>query len=149
MIHNLPQLHLGPLAIDFPVVLAAMSGYTDWPTRRIARRLGAGLTISEVLLDRFVLNVTKGKKAKRLLRVAEEDHPVGAQLMGSEPEEVAAAAIKLVEAGFDLVDVNFGCPVKKVLSKCRGGHLLSDPDRALRILGRVREAVPPEIPVAV
>jgi len=149
MIRTLPQLRLGPLEIGFPVLLAAMAGYTDWPTRRIARRLGAGLTISEVLLDRFVLSVTRGRKAKRYLRVTDEDHPVGAQVMGSEPDEVARAAVKLVEAGFDLVDVNFGCPVKKVLSKCRGGHLLTDPDRALRIVARVREAVPPEIPVTV
>jgi nifR3 family TIM-barrel protein len=143
------QLRLGPLRIDFPIVLAAMSGYTDWPTRRIARRFGAGLTTSEVLLDRFVLNVTKGKKARRFLRVTDEDHPVGAQLMGSDPREVAAAAIKLVAAGFDLVDLNFGCPVRKVVSKRRGGHLLSDPDRALEIVARVRGAVPPEIPVTV
>ena len=147
MIRTLSPLRLGPLEIGFPVVLAAMAGYTDWPTRRIARRLGAGLTISEVLLDRFVLSVTRGGKAKRYLRVTDEDHPVGAQVMGREPDEVARAAVKLVEAGFDLVDVNFGCPVRKVLSKCRGGHLLTDPDRALRIVARVREAVPPEIPV--
>lgn len=146
---SFPHLRLGPLVIDFPVVLAAMAGYTDWPTRRIARRLGAGLTISEALLDRFVLSVTRGRKAKRYLRVDDDDHPVGAQVMGSEPDEVARAAVKLVEAGFDLVDVNFGCPVKKVLSKCRGGHLLTDPDRALQIVARVRDAVPPGIPVTV
>ena len=149
MIRNLPQLRLGPMAIEFPVVLAAMSGYTDWPTRVVARRLGAGYTVSEVLLDRFVLNVTKGKKAKRFIRVTDEDHPVGAQLMGSDPGEFAAAALKLVEAGFDSIDINFGCPVRKVLSKCRGGHLLSDPQQALEIVARVREAVPTEIPVTV
>jgi tRNA-dihydrouridine synthase B len=147
MTPSLPQLHIGPVVVDFPVVLAAMSGYTDWPTRRIARSLGAGFTTTEALLDRFVVNVTKGKKARRFLRVESEDHPVGAQLMGSDPREMAAAAIKLVEAGFDSVDLNFGCPVRKVLSKCRGGHLLTDPDRALRIVARVREALPPETPV--
>jgi len=149
MTRPLPPLHLEPMAVEFPVVLAAMSGYTDWPTRRIARKLGAGYTVSEVLLDRFVLNVTKGKKAKRFIRVTDDDHPVGAQLMGSEPGELAAAALKLVEAGFDAIDLNFGCPVRKVLSKCRGGHLLSDPERALEIVARVREAVPTEIPVTV
>ncbi len=149
MIPALPPLRLGALTVDFPVVMAAMSGYTDWPARRIARRLGAGMTLSEVLLDRFVLSVTRGRKAKRYLRVVDDDHPVGAQVMGSEPEEVAAAAVKLVERGFDLVDVNFGCPVRKVLSKCRGGHLLTDPSRALRIVARLREAVPSEVPVTV
>jgi nifR3 family TIM-barrel protein len=146
---HLPPLQLGPVAIEFPVALAAMSGYTDWPTRRIARQLGAGFAISEVLLDRFVIDVSKGKKARRFIRVDDDDHPVGAQLMGSDPHELAAAAVKLVEAGFDCVDVNFGCPVRKVLTKCRGGHLLSDPERALAIVARVRDAVPPEIPVTV
>ncbi|NQT14995.1 MAG: tRNA-dihydrouridine synthase [Planctomycetes bacterium] len=146
---TVPQLNFGSLALDFPVVLAAMSGYTDWPTRRIARGMGAGYTLSEVLLDRFVVDVTKGRKARRFVRVTDDDHPVGAQIMGHSAPEMAAAARKLVEAGFDCVDVNFGCPVRKVLSKCRGGHLLSDPTRALEIVARVREAVPPEMPVTV
>jgi len=149
MTRKLPQLRLGPLAIDFPVVLAAMAGVTDWPTRRIARRFGAGYTVSEVLLDQFVVNVTKGKKAGRYLRVTDDDHPVGAQLMGHTADELAAAARKLVEAGFDAVDLNFGCPVRKVVSKCRGGRLLGDPQRALEIVARVREAVSAEIPVTV
>jgi len=149
MIFSLPRLRIGLLAIDFPVVLAAMSGYTDWPTRRIARRFGAAYTLSEVLLDQFVLNVTKGKKAKRFIRVTDEDHPVGAQLMGNEPSAFAAAALRLVEAGFDAIDLNFGCPVKKVLGRCRGGYLLSQPDTALEIVARVRDVLPPEVPVTV
>lgn len=146
---TLPQLRLGAVAIDFPVVLAALSGYSDWPTRVIARRLGAGYTIAEVLLDQFVLNVTKGRKAKRFIHVTDEDHPAGAQLMGSAAEQFAPAALKLVEAGFDCIDLNFACPVRKVLSKCRGGYLLSQPKAALEIVARVREAVPSEIPVTV
>jgi len=149
MTSTLPQLRLGSVSLDFPVVLAALSGYSDWPTRRIARKLGAGYTLSEVLLDRFVVDVTKGRKARRFIRVDDEDHPVGAQVMGHSPLELAAAARKLVAVGFDCVDVNFGCPVRKVVSKCRGGHLLSDPERALEIVARVREAAPPEVPVTV
>jgi nifR3 family TIM-barrel protein len=143
------QLRLGSLAIDFPVVQAALSGYSDWPMRRIARRLGAGFTICEVLLDRFVLDVTKGKKAARYLHISDEDHPVGAQLMGSDPAQFGRAAKKLAEIGFDAIDVNFGCPVKKVVGKCRGGYLLSQPDTALRIVAEVRNAVRPKIPVTV
>ena len=149
MLHTDSKLRLGPLAIDFPVVQAALSGYSDWPMRAIARRLGAGFTICEVFLDRFVLDVTKGPKAARYLRVTNEDHPVGAQLMGSDPQQFRRAAVKLVEAGFDLIDVNFGCPVKKVVGKCRGGYLLSQPETALRIVAEVRDAVRPEIPVTV
>jgi len=146
---TISPIHLGPVRIEFPVALAAMSGYTDWPTRTIARRLGAGYTICEVMLDRFILNVTKGNKARRYLRVTDEDHPVGAQLMGSAADEFAAAALKLVAAGFDVIDLNFGCPVKKVLGKCRGGYLLGQPQRALEIVARVRDALPPHVPLTV
>jgi tRNA-dihydrouridine synthase B len=144
---TISPIHLGPVRIEFPVALAAMSGYTDWPTRTIARRLGAGYTICEVMLDQFILNVTRGKKARRYLRVTDEDHPAGAQLMGSSADEFAAAALKLVAAGFDVIDLNFGCPVKKVLGKCRGGYLLSQPQKALEIVARVREALPPHVPL--
>jgi tRNA-dihydrouridine synthase B len=149
MIADLPQLQIGPLAIEFPAVQAALSGYSDWPMRLIARRAGAAYTVCEVMLDQFILNVTKGRKAKRFLRVSEEEHPCGAQLMGAQPEMFPPAALKLVEAGFDVIDLNFGCPVKKVLGRCRGGFLLSDPDTALAIVGRVRDVLPPHVPLTV
>ena len=108
-------LRLGPVAIEFPAVQAALAGYTDGPMRRIARRLGAPYTLCEVLLDQFVVNVTKGPKVRRFLHVPEEDHPCGAQLMGDSPEQFALAAAKLATVGFDVIDLNFACPVKKVL----------------------------------
>lgn len=144
---NLAPLQLGPVRIEFPVALAPMSGYSDWPTRAIARRMGAGYTVCEVLLDQFVVNVTKGKKALRWIRVADDDHPVGAQLMGSAAEPFVPAALKLVEAGFDVIEVNFGCPVRKVVGKCRGGWMLSQPRTALEILARLREALPSRAPL--
>jgi tRNA-dihydrouridine synthase B len=143
------DLQLGSLVLGFPVVQAPLSGYSDWPMRVMARRLGASYTVCEVLLDAFILNVTKGQKAKRFLRVSEEEHPCGAQLMGAEPDSFAPAALKLVEAGFDVIDLNFACPVKKVLGRCRGGYLLSDPDTALEIVGRVRDCLPPQVPLTV
>ncbi|MGA2031037.1 MAG: tRNA-dihydrouridine synthase [Thermoguttaceae bacterium] len=145
----LRPLRIGGLRIDFPVVQAALSGYSDWPMRVIARRLGAPFTFCEVLLDHFILNVTKGSKARRFINVSDEEHPCGAQLMGDTPEQFAPAALKLVEAGFDVVDLNFACPVRKVLSRCRGGYLLSVPDVALEIVARVREALPPRVPLSV
>ena len=149
IMESLPQLRIGSLAIDFPVVQAPLSGYSDWPMRVIARRLGAGYTVCEVMLDQFILNVTKGRKAKRFLRVTDEEHPCGAQLMGALPEQFPPAALKLVEAGFDVIDLNFACPVKKVLGRCRGGFLLSDPETALSIVAKVRDALPPHIPLTV
>ena len=82
-------------------------------------------------------------------QIADEEHPVGGQLMGSDPAEFAVAARELAAAGFDVIDINFGCPVKKVLGRCRGGYHLGQPDVALEIVSRVREAVPLHIPVSV
>ncbi len=142
-------LNIGPIRLDFPVVQAALSGYSDWAMRVIARRLGAPYTLCEVLLDKFVIEVTRGKKADRFLRVTDEEHPVAAQLMGADPKDFGPAALRLVAAGFDVIDINFGCPVKKVLGRCRGGYLLGQVDTALEIVARTREAVPPHIPVTV
>jgi tRNA-dihydrouridine synthase B len=143
----LRPVSIGAVRIDFPVALAAMSGYSDWPTRAIARRMGAGYTTCEVLLDQFVVNVTKGRKAIRWIRVTDDDHPAAAQLMGSAAEPFVPAARKLVEAGFDVIDVNFGCPVRKVVGKCRGGWMLGHPTKALEILARIREALPSRVPL--
>jgi tRNA-dihydrouridine synthase B len=144
---GLPHLRLGGVDVGFPVVQAALSGYSDLAMRVIARRLGAPYTLCEVLLDRLVLE--GGRRARRHLRVADEEHPVGGQLMGADPEQFGAAAVELVEAGFDVIDINFGCPVRKVLGRCRGGYHLGQPAVALEIVSRVREAVPPCVPVTV
>jgi nifR3 family TIM-barrel protein len=146
---QLPQLRIGPIQLDFPVVQAALSGYTDWPTRVIARRLGAPYTVGEVVLDQFVLSVGRGRKAGRYLRVTDEEHPCGAQLMGSASEELVPAAINLAAAGFDVIDLNFACPVRKVLHRRRGGYLLSQPKTALETVARVRDALPPHVPLTV
>ena len=145
----LGELRIGSVAIDFPVVQAALSGHSDWPMRVIARRLGAPYTIGEVLLDGFILNVSRGRKAARYIRVSDEEHPCGGQIMGASPAPMATAAKKLVEVGFDVIDLNFACPVKKVIGKHRGGYLLSEPETALAIVARVRDAVPPAVPVTV
>lgn len=140
------MLKIGSLSLDFPVTQAALAGFSDAPMRIIARRLGAAYTLHDVILDKLV--VQKGKKQRRLLRPpAAEERPIGAQLMGAEPGQFAQAAALLAEAGYDVIDVNFGCPVKKVLGRCRGGYLLSDPPTGIEILRAVRAAVPPAVPV--
>jgi nifR3 family TIM-barrel protein len=145
----LPPLHLGPLTIDFPIVLAALAGYSDWPMRMVTRRLGAGYAICEVLLDQFFLGKVKDRHAKLRSQISQEEHPVGAQLLGAEPAQVALAGKRLAEMGFDCLDLNLGCPVKKALGRCRGGYLLGHPEIALEMIARLREAVPPELPVTV
>jgi tRNA-dihydrouridine synthase B len=145
----LRELRIGPLRLDFPVVQAALSGYSDMPMRVIARRLGAPYTLCEVMLDKFVVQLKPRRRNRHFLHVADEEHPTGGQLMGSDPQDFAPAALRLVENGFDVIDINFGCPVKKVLGRCRGGFHLSQPKVALEIVRRVRDAVPAEIPLTV
>ena len=147
--YQIAPLSIGNVEIGFPVVQAALSGYSDLPMRVIARRHGAAYTICEVMLDQFLVALTKKQKTKHFLDIHPDEHPVGGQLMGAEPEQFSAGALKLVEAGFDIIDVNFGCPVKKVLGRCRGGFHLSQPEVAIEILRRTRDVVPDEIPVTV
>src|SRR5687768_2564921 len=146
----LPELKIGPVSIGFPVVQAALSGYSDWPMRVLARRQGASYALCEVMLDQFLVTVKDHRRRNQhFLRISDEERPVGGQLMGAEPQQFAAGAARLVQAGFDVIDINFGCPVKKVLGRCRGGFHLSQPDVALEIVRRTRDAVPPHIPVTV
>lgn len=144
---DLPTLRLGCLEPGFPVVQAALSGYSDSPMRVLARRFGASYTLCEVMLDQFLIAVRERHKNRHFLHVADEEHPVGGQLMGTLPEQFAAGALRLVAAGFDVIDINFGCPVRKVLGRCRGGYHLGQPDAALEIVRRTRDAVPAHIPV--
>ena len=139
------MLAIGPLEIGLPVVQAALSTYSDLAMRRVARLCGAEYTFNEVVLDKLVL--TRGRKQRFITRLTPDDHPVGGQLMGAEPGTFAAAAEAMVEAGYDCVDINFGCPVRKVLGRCRGGFLLSQPALALDIVRAVCLAVGDRRPV--
>ncbi|GMV96849.1 MAG: tRNA-dihydrouridine synthase [Phycisphaerae bacterium] len=139
------MLTIGSLAIPVPFVQAALSGYSDLPMRRVARRHGAVYALNEVVLDQTVL--TRGRKQRLITAVAPDDHPVGGQLMGARAEEFARAADLMVSAGYDVIDINFGCPVRKVLGRCRGGFLLSQPRTALEIVKAVCEAVAGRRPV--
>lgn len=139
------MLRIGHLELDIPVAQAALAGYSDLAMRTIARRFGAPYALNEVVLDQLVF--VRGRKRKQIHDIPKDDHPVGGQLMGSRPDEFARAADALVRAGYDVVDINFGCPVKKVLGRCRGGFLLSRPAEAIEIVRAVLAAVDRRRPV--
>jgi nifR3 family TIM-barrel protein len=109
--------------------------------RVVARRRGCPYAVTEALLD--VILLAGGQGLRRSIDVNDEDHPVAGQVMGSEPDTMARAARILYEAGYDVIDLNFACPVKKIKNKARGGHMLKDVPRALDILKAVRDALPP------
>ncbi len=132
--------HIGPFGLVPPAMQAGLAGYSDMAMRVVARRRGCPYAVSEALLDRVLLAGGRGREKGVVL--CEEDHPVAGQLMGSEADELARAAQILLDAGFDGIDLNFACPVRKVMGRCRGGYLLSEPDQALAIMRRVRDATP-------
>jgi tRNA-dihydrouridine synthase B len=131
------QLKIGPVEITPATVLAPMAGVTDTVFRRFIRNLGGcGLIMTEFTSADGVLRA-KDKKAKRYLHFYEDEHPISAQLFGSNPQVMAEAARMVEGLGFDLVDLNLGCPAKKVV-KCNGGSGLL---RDLPAIGRIFEAV--------
>jgi tRNA-dihydrouridine synthase B len=140
-------LTIGALQITMPAIQAALSGFSDRPMRMVARHFGAKLAMAEVVLDEHVL--LHGTHRARIFNIGDDDHPIGGQLMGSRPEQFGEAADQLVEAGYDTVDINFGCPVKKVLGRCRGGYLLSEPQGALAIVRAVMDSVAGRRPVTI
>lgn len=111
--------------------------------------MGAPYTLCEVMIDSFVNSLKDRAKTRHHLYLEATDHPAGAQLMGADPEEFPPAAGRLVEAGFDVIDINFGCPAKRASGRCRGGYHLGQPNVAIQILQKVRGAVPRDIPVTV
>jgi len=147
--NRVPAPRIGDIRLAGPFFQAALSGYSDLPMRVLARRHGAAYSLCEVMLDQFLVTLTDRPKTRHFLDIAPEEHPVGGQLMGSEPIQFAAGATKLAAAGFDVIDINFGCPVKKVLGRCRGGFHLSQPEVALEIVARTRDAVPADRPVTI
>src|SRR5213594_1962693 len=135
------SLRIGAVEIFPATVLAPMAGVTDTVFRRFIRNLGGcGLIMTEFTSADGVLRA-KDKKAKRYLHFYEDEHPISAQLFGSDPQVIADAARVVEDLGFDLVDLNLGCPAKKVV-KCNGGSgLLRDLPVIRRIFETVRAAV--------
>src|ERR671917_1592877 len=127
------------------LVLAPMAGVSVQAFRRQGRRFGAGLVCSEMV---SCAGIEHGnERTLGYLRVASDEHPLAIQIFGAEPRVMAEAARMVEAAGADLVDINFGCPVRKVTKTGAGATLLDDPDRACRIVSAVAEAV--SVPVSV
>ncbi len=174
-----PRLEAIVPGFDAPFFQAGLAGYSDAAMRIVARRQGCPLCVTEALLDRTLLAGGRGFAKADLGDIAEnvpggtEDTPLVGQIMGSDPDEMARAAVKMIEQGkrpasvyrrfsvdqmrerlpvsgdgelgFCAIDVNLACPVKKIRKKARGGHWLREPEGALDILRAVRDAVPPGI----
>ena len=132
-------LKIGPYTLDSPFVLAPMAGVTDAPFRRICRRFGAGMTTSEMTTADTSLWQTP--KSRFRLDLDLDATPVAVQIAGSQPDQLALAAIACVERGAEIIDINMGCPAKKVCKKLAGSALLQDEKLVASILQSVVAAV--------
>src|SRR5579862_5006056 len=132
-------LTIGPVVLDNPVILAPMSGVTDLPYRRIARRMGAGLVVSEMIASEAVIRANR--QTQRMSMIAEDETPASVQLAGCEPHVMAEAAKLNEDKGAAIIDINMGCPVKKVVNGDAGSALMRDESLAGRILDAVVKAV--------
>ena len=121
------------------VVLAPMAGVSVQAFRRQGRRFGAGLVCSEMVSCAGLHH--GNERTLGYLRIAADEHPLAVQIFGSEPALMAEAARMVEDAGADIVDINFGCPVRKVTKTGAGATLLEDPERACRIVQAVADAV--------
>jgi tRNA-dihydrouridine synthase B len=136
---------LGDVRIPTRLVLAPMAGVSVQAFRRQGRRYGAGLVCSEMVSCAGLEH--RNERTLGYLRVARDEHPLAIQIFGSEPSTMAEAARMVTAAGADIVDINFGCPVRKVTKTGAGATLLEDPRRAAAIVGAVASAV--DAPVSV
>jgi len=136
---------IGPYTLVSPVYVAPMAGVTDAPFRKIAREFGAGLACTEMISSEAL--VRQHRETSRLMDLGWDERPVSVQLMGGDPQVMAQAARLAEAAGADIVDINMGCPVPKVVKTSGGSSLLRDPDRACRVAEAVVAAV--SVPVTV
>jgi len=136
-------IQIGSVMLDSPIILAPMSGVTDLPFRRLVKQNGVGLVVSEMIASKAM--VYASKKTLKMATHCAEEHPMSVQLAGCEPDVMAEAAKLNEDRGAALIDINMGCPVKKVTNGDAGSALMRDVAHAGRILSAVVRAV--HIPV--
>src|SRR5215208_7611009 len=129
---------LGDLELDNRLVLAPLAGIGNWFVRLQARRFGAGLVTSE-MVSSFGLAYGNERTVTEFLRIHPDEHPVSIQLFGHDPAIMREAAAMVADAGADLIDLNMGCPVRKVCKTGAGAALLEDPAKAVAITRAARE----------
>ena len=142
---KLKPIEIGPVTVTDPVILAPMTGVTDVPFRKIVKRYGAGLTVSEMIASEAMIRETKQSLQKSTWDPSEE--PVSLQLAGCEPERMAEAAKLNEDKGAAIIDINMGCPVKKVVNGYAGSHLMRDLKLAASLIEATVKAV--SVPVTV
>ncbi|HEV2678544.1 MAG TPA: tRNA dihydrouridine synthase DusB [Aliidongia sp.] len=133
------SITIGPITLQDPVILAPMSGVTDMPFRRLVKRHGAGLVVSEMIASQAMIRQTR--QTMKMVEKSPEEFPMSVQIAGCEPAVMAEAARLNADLGAQIIDINFGCPVKKVVNGHAGSSLMRDEVAAARILEATVKAV--------
>src|SRR5262252_1314680 len=133
------SIAIGPIRLKDPVILAPMSGVTDLPFRRLVKQNGAGLVVSDMIASQALIR--ESRKSLLMAETCPEELPMAVQLAGCEPAVMAEAAKLNEDRGAALIDINFGCPVKKVVNGHAGSSLMRDEVHAARILEATVKAV--------
>jgi tRNA-dihydrouridine synthase B len=136
-------ISIASVSLDEPVILAPMSGVSDLPFRRLVKRLGAGLVVSEMIASEAMIRETR--QSMTMAKSCTDEQPMAVQLAGCEPRVMAEAAKLNAARGAQIIDINFGCPVKKVVNGHAGSALMRDEAHAARILEATVKAV--DLPV--
>ncbi len=138
-------MKIGNIELAAPVALAPMAGITDLAFRLLCKKMGCGLTVSEMISAKGLLY--NNAKTKEMLRIDDRERPTAIQLFGSVPEDLARAARIVADSGADIIDFNMGCPVTKIVNNGEGSALMKAPELAYEILAAMTDAV--KIPVTV
>src|SRR5215472_3545957 len=136
---RLQPIDIGPVRLEDPVILAPMSGVTDMPFRQMVKRGGAGLVVSEMIASAAMIR--ENRKTLLMAKNSPEEFPMSVQLAGCEPEVMAEAAKLNQDRGAAIIDINMGCPVKKVVNGYAGSALMREVDKARRIIEATVNAV--------
>jgi tRNA-dihydrouridine synthase B len=143
---NLSALQIGPYAIEPPVIMAPMAAVSESPYRKIALEFGAGLAPTELVSSKG-LEYANSRTEDYLRHDPESEQPFTVQLFGGDPDSMASASEAVVKRGAKIIDINMGCPVKKVTRTGAGSALMCDPDRTVDIVRAMIERVGPSVPV--
>ncbi len=133
------HMDIGSIHLPIPTVMAPLAGITDLPFRLMAKRAGCGLVCSEMISANGLLHGSA--KTKKMLDTCVEEKPLSVQLFGSDPTVMARAAAMVEESGAAMLDINFGCSVKKVVKTGAGAALMKDSEKARRLITEVRRAI--------
>jgi nifR3 family TIM-barrel protein len=133
------ELRIGNVTVNPPTILAPLAGITSLPFRRMVKSMGCGLVVTEMISSKGLFY--HSEKTEMMLESADDERPVSVQIFGADPGVMAAAAARVQDMGADMIDINFGCSVRKVMKTGAGVALMREPELAAKVIKAVRQEI--------